>query len=116
MERIPAQPTFTDLTLAGLGSPRAAEFFQRCDKLIPFDKLAFDKLAASVADIFVADSSKGGAPHWSVAMMLKILFVQKCYGLSGPMTQEAQGKRIWSPLHFKRVKVTKLKVKRKVKV
>jgi len=93
MERIPAQPTFTDLTLAGLGSPRSAEFFDRCSKLIPFDKLA-----ASVADIFVDHESKGGdkggAPHWPVAMMLKILFVQKCYGLSDPMTQEALMDRI----------------------
>jgi len=95
MERIPAQPTFTDLALAGLGSPRSAEFFDRCSKLIPFDKLA-----ASVADIFVENGGKGGAPHWPVAMMLKILFVQKCYGLSDPMTQEALMDRISPPLPF----------------
>jgi IS5 family transposase len=89
MERIPAEPTFIDLAIAGLGSPRAAEFFQRCDKLIPFDTLA-----ASAANMFVADNSKGGAPHWPVAMMLKILFVQKCYGLSDPMTEESLKDRI----------------------
>lgn len=89
MERIPAEPTFTDLAMAGLGSSRAAEFFDRCQRLIPFDTLA-----ASVANIFVADDSKGGAPHWPVAMMLKILFVQKCYGLSDPMTEEVLKDRI----------------------
>ena len=93
MERIPAPPTFTDLAIAGLGSPRAQAFFEKCDKLIPFATLA-----ASVANIFVDDDDKGGtgggAPHWPVAMMLKILFVAKCYGLSDPMTEEALKERI----------------------
>jgi IS5 family transposase len=89
MERIPAQPTFTDLALAGLGGRRAAEFFDRCQNLIPFDKLA-----ASVANVFVENRPEGGAPHWPVAMMLKILFVQKCYGLSDPQTEEALMDRI----------------------
>ena len=89
MERITTRPTFTDLTLAGLGSPKTAEFFERCCKLIPFDTLA-----ASVADVFVDHGSKGGAPHWPVGMMLRILFVQKCYGLSDPQTQEALMDRI----------------------
>ena len=83
MERIPARPTFTDLTLEGLGSPRAAEFFDRCHALIPFDELA-----ASVASIFVEDHSQGGRPHWPVVMMLKILFAQKCQGLSDPQTEQ----------------------------
>lgn len=89
MERINIQPTFTDLTLAGLGSRRAAEFFERCQGLIPFDTLA-----ASVANVFVEDQPKGGAPHWPVAMMLKIMFVQKCYGLSDPQAEEALLDRI----------------------
>ena len=38
MEQIATPPTFTDLALEGLGSPRAAECFQRCNDLIPFDK------------------------------------------------------------------------------
>jgi hypothetical protein len=33
MERINTPPTFTDLTLAGLGGKRAAEFFDRCRAL-----------------------------------------------------------------------------------
>lgn len=89
MERIPTPPTFTDLTLAGLGGPKAAAFFARCDALIPFPRLA-----ASVANIFVEDRPEGGAPHWPVAQMLKIMFVQKCYGLSDPQTEEALLDRI----------------------
>ena len=88
MERINAQPTFTDLMLAELGSQRAAEF-ARCQALIPFDRLA-----EAVADIFVEDQPKGGAPHLPVAMMLKILFVQKCNGMSDPQTEEMLRDRI----------------------
>jgi len=89
MERINTPPTFTDLTLSGLGGRRSAEFFDRCQALIPFGQLA-----ASVANVFVEDLPQGGAPHWPVAMMLKILFVQKCYGLSDPQTEEALLDRI----------------------
>ena len=89
MERINTPPTFTDLTLSGLGGKRSAEFFGRCRDLIPFDKLA-----ASVANVFVEDLPQGGAPHWPVAMMLKILFAQKCCGLSDPQTEEALLDRI----------------------
>ncbi len=35
MRRINAQPTFTDLTVAGLGSPRAQAFFDVCLRKIP---------------------------------------------------------------------------------
>lgn len=89
MERMMTTPTFTDLTLAGLGGRRAAEFFARCQNLIPFETLA-----ASVANVFVEDRPQGGAPHWPVVVMLKIVFVQKCYGLSDPQTEEALMDRI----------------------
>lgn len=89
MERIMIPTTFTDLTLASLGGKRAADFFARCQKLIPFPTLA-----ATVADVFVEDRPQGGAPHWPVVMMLKITFVQKCYGLSDPQTEEALMDRI----------------------
>lgn len=89
MERRTTPPTFTDLTLAGLGGKRAAEFFQRCQELIPFDTLA-----KAVANVFVEDLPQGGAPHWPVAQMLKIVFVQKCYGLSDPQTEESLMDRI----------------------
>jgi IS5 family transposase len=103
MQRINAQPTFTDLAVAELGGPRATAFFGRCLAEVPFERLA-----ASVADIFddgvdpaaaaaagaggVVDA--GGAPHWPVVTMLKVLFVQKCFGLSDPMAEEMLQDRI----------------------
>jgi IS5 family transposase len=89
MERINAQPTFTDLTVADLGGPRARAFFDTCRREIPFDELA-----ASVADVFDDDDTAGGRPHWPVATMLKVLFIQKCFGLSDPMAEEMLRDRI----------------------
>lgn len=83
MERINAQSSFTDLTLADLGGKRSALFFRRCEELIPFQTLA-----ESVSDVFVEDHPRGGAPHWPVVTMIKILFVQKCFGMSDPMAEE----------------------------
>lgn len=104
MQRINAQPSFTDLAVADLGGPKATAFFDRCLAEIPFERLA-----ASVADIFddfdpaaaaaaaregVAAVNPGGAPHWPVVTMLKVLFVQKCFGLSDPMAEEMLQDRI----------------------
>ena len=92
MQRRNAQPTFTDLTVADLGGPRATAFFDRCLAEIPFGQLA-----ASVADIFADDDHpkrRGGAPHWPVVTMLKVVFLQKCFGLSDPMTEEMLQDRI----------------------
>jgi IS5 family transposase len=83
MQRINAQPTFTDLAVADLGGPRATAFFDRCLKEIPFEQLA-----DSVADVFVEDNPAGGAPHWPVVTTLKIIFLQKCFGLSDPVAEE----------------------------
>jgi IS5 family transposase len=83
MQRINAQPTFTDLAVAQLGGPRATAFFDTCVKEIPFDQLA-----DSVADIFAEENPAGGAPHWPIVTTLKIIFLQKCFGLSDPMVEE----------------------------
>ncbi len=83
MQRINAQPTFTDLAVADLGGPRATAFFERCLAEVPFDELA-----ASVADVFVEDNPRGGAPHWPLVTTLKVMFLQKCFGLSDPMVEE----------------------------
>ncbi|MDQ3315613.1 MAG: IS5 family transposase [Verrucomicrobiota bacterium] len=83
MERINAQSTFTDLTVAELGGPKARAFFDVCEREIPFDQLA-----ASVTDLFVDDNPKGGRPHWPLVTMIKVLFLQKCFGLSDPMAEE----------------------------
>ena len=89
MERINAQPTFSDLTVADLGSPRARAFFDICQREIPFDQLA-----ASVADVFDDGNPTGGRPHWPVVLMLKVAFLQKCFGLSDPMAEEMLKDRI----------------------
>jgi IS5 family transposase len=71
------------LAVAQLGGPRATAFFDTCLKEIPFDQLA-----DSVADIFAEDHPAGGAPHWPIVTTLKIIFLQKCFGLSDPMVEE----------------------------
>lgn len=89
MQRQNLQPTFTDFTVSDLGGPRATAFFDQCRRAIPFDRLA-----ASVADIFRDDYPAGGAPHWPVVTMIKVVFLQKCFGLSDPMTEEMLRDRI----------------------
>lgn len=89
MERVNAQPTFTDLTVADLGGPRARAFFDTCSREVPFEQLA-----ASVSDVFDDEGPAGGRPHWPVVTMLKVLFIQKCFGLSDPMAEEMLKDRI----------------------
>jgi transposase, IS5 family len=83
MEQKSADPTFFDLALAQLGGPKATAFFEKCEREIPFDRLA-----ESIADIFVEDNPQGGRPHKPVVQMLKVVFLQKCFGLSDPMAEE----------------------------
>lgn len=83
MDRVIAQPSFTDLQVAGLGSPKAGRFFEDCNRLIDFSALA-----GSLGDLYANNTSAGGASNWPVATMLKILFVQKIFALSDPMTEE----------------------------
>lgn len=83
MNRSIAQPSFTDLQVAGLGSPKAAQFFDDCSRLIDFPALA-----ASLGDLYRNNTSAGGASNWPVEMMLKVLFVQKTFALSDPATEE----------------------------
>src|SRR4051795_4069339 len=90
MQRINAQPTFTDALVAGLGSPRAKAFFDVCQREIPWDELA-----ASVADVFADDDpAAGGRPHWPVVLMLKSTLLQRWFALSAPMAEEMLKARI----------------------
>jgi IS5 family transposase len=90
MQRINAQPTFTDSFVAGLGSPRAKAFFDVCQREIPWDELA-----ASVADVFADDNPQaGGRPHWPVVTMLKVTLLQRWFALSDPMAEEMLKDRI----------------------
>jgi IS5 family transposase len=89
MQRTNAAPSFTDLIVSDLGGPKAWAFFDRCSREIPFERLA-----AAVADIFVEHHPQGGAPHWPLVTMVKIIFIQKCFGLSDPMAEEMLQDRI----------------------
>lgn len=90
MQRVNAEPTFTDLAVADLGGPCATAFFDRLDRAVDFAALA-----ASVADVFKdADPSAGGRPHWPLVTMLKVVFLQKCFGLGDPAAEEMLRDRI----------------------
>lgn len=93
MERKAAELTFTDALVADLGGPRAKAFFAVCEREIPWAALA-----DAVKDIFPepepAAIAKGGAPHWPVVTMLKVLLMQKWFGLSDPMAEEMLMDRI----------------------
>jgi transposase, IS5 family len=89
MQRQNLPPSFTDLTVAELGGPKATAFFDICLREIPFDRLA-----QSIPDIFVEDHSSGGAPHWPIVTMLKVVFLQKCFALSDPVAEEMLRDRI----------------------
>lgn len=96
MQRVNAEPSFVDLSLADLGGPRATAFFERCTAEIPFGRLA-----EAVGDLYHATlaggsvgGSLGGRPHWPVVTMLKIVFLQKVFGLSDPAAEEMLKDRI----------------------
>ena len=94
MQRVNASPTFTDLAVARLGGPSATAFFDKLLAVVPFDRLA-----ASVADVFKAGDAAdaagaGGRPHWPVVTMVKVVFLQKCFGLSDPVAEEMLRDRI----------------------
>jgi IS5 family transposase len=93
MERIPTSLTFTDAFTAELGGPRAKAFFAVCEREIPWSELA-----ESVKDVFAerdaAAAAKGGAPHWPLVTMLKVMLMQKWFGLSDPMAEEMLQDRI----------------------
>ena len=82
MERQMNNPTFADAATMDLGCPRTAEFFDKCDRFIPWQILA-----DSVADVFAADQGQGGRPHYPVGMMLKCLMIAKWFGLSDPLLE-----------------------------
>lgn len=88
MQRINAQPTFTDAAVAELGGPRTAAFLARCQELVPWDELA-----ASIAHLF-PPQPKGGRPFWPAVTMLKCVMLQKWFNLSDPQAEEQLRDRI----------------------
>src|ERR1700679_3832671 len=91
MERKSAQPTFTDSLVADLGGPRATAFFATCQTQIPWQELA-----QPLRKLFPNDDKPGhaGRPHWPVVMMIKIMMLQRWFGLSDPMMEEMLKDRI----------------------
>jgi IS5 family transposase len=83
MQRVNAQPTFTDLAVADLGSPKTLQLFQQCSRLIDFEAMA-----APLANLYRNNTGKGGASNWPVVLMLKVLFLQKLFNLSDPATEQ----------------------------
>ena len=83
MERNNLQPTFVDGITNDLGGKRTAEFFDKCNKLIPWEQLA-----APLKDMYRNNSDKGGASNWPVVMMIKCMLLQRWFGLSDPMLEE----------------------------
>ena len=82
MQRINAQPTFTDAAVADLGGPRTIAFLRRCDELVDWDAMA-----ATIAPLF-PEQPRGGRPFWSAVTMLKCVMLQKWFDLSDPQLEE----------------------------
>lgn len=83
MERNNLQPTFLDGLTNDLGGKRTAEFFDKCNMLIPWDQLA-----TPLKDMYSNHTAKGGASNWPVVMMIKCMLLQRWFGLSDPMLEE----------------------------
>ena len=83
MERNNLQPTFLDGLTNDLGGKRTAEFFDKCNKSIPWEQLA-----RPLKDMYRNNSDKGGASNWPVVMMIKCMLLQRWFGLSDPMLEE----------------------------
>ena len=83
MERQNNQLTFLDHLTNDLGGRRTAEFFDKCDKYIPWNELA-----EPLKDMYSNDTSKGGASNWPIVMMVKCMMLQRWFNLSDPMLEE----------------------------
>jgi IS5 family transposase len=88
MQRVNAQPTFTDAAVADLGGPRTAAFLRRCEELIDWQELA-----ASIAHLF-PEHPQGGRPFWPAVTMLRCVMLQKWFNLSDPQAEEQLRDRI----------------------
>jgi IS5 family transposase len=90
MERKGIQPTLLDGLTVELGGPRTMAFFERCERAIPWQRLA-----DSIADIFPQDAdATGGRPHWPLVTMVKCVMLQKWFGLSDPQLEETLRDRL----------------------
>jgi transposase, IS5 family len=88
MQRINAEPTFTDAAVADLGGPRTIAFLERCQQLVDWSGMA-----ATIAPLF-GEQPKGGRPFWPAVTMLKCVMLQKWFNLSDPQLEEQLRDRI----------------------
>jgi IS5 family transposase len=84
MERKGMQPMLLDGITADLGGPRMAAFFDKCNRLIPWQQLA-NSLTGLFDD---SQPAKGGRPHYPVVLILKCMMLQKWFNLSDPGLEE----------------------------
>ena len=89
MQRINAEPTFTDAAVADLGGPRTARFLQTCQDLVPWPELV-----ETLRPLFPEHGDKGGRPFWPALVMIKCVMLQKWFNLSDPQLEEQLKDRI----------------------
>ena len=88
MQRINAEPTFTDAAVTDLGGPRTIAFLERCQQLVDWNGMV-----TTIAPLF-GEQPKGGRPFWSAVTMLKCVMLQKWFNLSDPQLEEQLRDRI----------------------
>lgn len=88
MQRVNAQPTFTDAAVVDLGGRRTAAFLSVCDELVDWKAMI-----GSIAHLF-PEHARGGRPFWSASVLLRCVMLQKWFNLSDPQLEEQLRDRI----------------------
>lgn len=88
MERINAEPTFTDAATADLGGPRTIALLEQLDAAVPWETLA-----EPIRPLY-RNGVQGGRRPWSAITMLKGLMLAKWFGLSDPQLEECLKDRL----------------------
>lgn len=89
MERKNKSLTLADGLLVDLGGKRTAKLLGQLDAIIPWESLA-----APIRPLYDNHSAKGGRPNVPVVTMLKIMFMQRWFGLNDQPMEEAIDDRL----------------------
>ncbi len=89
MERKSKGLTLADGLLVDRGGKRTARLLGQLDAIIPWESLA-----APIRPSYDNTSARGGRPNVPVVMMLKIMFMQRWFGLSDELMEEAIDDRL----------------------
>lgn len=84
MERKSKGLTLSDGLLVDVGGKRTANLLGQLDAIIPWETLA-----DPIRPLYDNTSAKGGRPNVPVVMMLRITFMQRWFGLSDELMEEA---------------------------